>query len=134
MGYYTNFNLRVAGIVKCYEPFAMRSMTDDEADMIDDAIDNTEYFEDGNVSVGWWVDAKWYHYESDMCELSEKLPNVVFALHGEGEVADDMWVTYFLNGHAQNCPAKIIYDPFDASCFPRAPLCNPADIDVSEVL
>ena len=57
----------------------------------------------------------WYNHEDDMRGLSEKFPDVVFCLHGQGEDNDDMWYKYFKNGKMQSCYAKITYDDYDKS-------------------
>lgn len=56
---------------------------------------------------------KWYGHEADMRSLSEKYPNIVFVLHGEGEENDDVWYKYFKNGKMQSCYAKITFDEYD---------------------
>jgi hypothetical protein len=54
--------------------------------------------------------SKWSDHEEDLMELSEKLPCVLFTLHGSGEDDDDLWIKYFYNGASQNARAKIVYD------------------------
>lgn len=58
---------------------------------------------------------KWYEHEGDMLLLSERYPELVFELHGEGEENDDMWYKYFKNGKMQHCYAKIVFDEYDES-------------------
>ena len=57
--------------------------------------------------------ATWYEHESDMREVSVHYPNIVLALHGEGEEAKDMWCKYFKNGKMQICKAVVSYLPYD---------------------
>lgn len=56
----------------------------------------------------------WGCWLEDMCGVSAKFPDVLFLLHGRGESDDDLWNAYFINGQYQYCPAKILYDNFDA--------------------
>lgn len=56
---------------------------------------------------------KWCDHDKDMIEVSKLFPNVLFCLHGEGESNEDLWNTYYLNGKAQDCPATVVYPPFD---------------------
>ena len=56
---------------------------------------------------------KWYNWKHDMIALSKRFPNILFALHGEGEENGDLWNAYFKNGKVQICEAIITYEPFD---------------------
>lgn len=56
---------------------------------------------------------KWYDHDDDMIKVSKMFPDVLFCLHGEGESNDDLWDTYYLNGKTQDCPATVVYPPFD---------------------
>lgn len=40
----------------------------------------------------------WYGHEDDMKELSERFPDALIKLHGEGEDRDDVWDKYFTGG------------------------------------
>ena len=44
--------------------------------------------------------SKWYSYDSDVKLLSEKFPNIVFTVDGQGEDSDDFWKHYFLTEKA----------------------------------
>ena len=94
MGYYTNYELQTV------------SGTDYETNYeqeISDFIDYNPFDEP----------TKWYRYEKEMKEFSQKHPNVVFEISGEGEENGDLWKAYFKNGKMQMCKAKIIYDDFN---------------------
>ena len=67
--------------------------------------------EDGNTRDF----SKWYNHEDDMKKLSLAFPDTIFHLYGEGESVEDIWHSYFLNGKAQHCPAKITFDEFDVN-------------------
>lgn len=69
----------------------------------------------GDDDFCFYVNTTWYSWESDMCLLSSRFPEILFCLHGEGENGDDLWNAYFLDGKFQYCPAIITYDSFDPS-------------------
>ena len=41
---------------------------------------------------------KWYDYEADVLRISNKFPDVVISVYGNGEDDGDKWVQYFYNG------------------------------------
>lgn len=49
----------------------------------------------------------------EMCYLSEKIPDLLISMHGEGEFNDDIWKSYYMNGKYQECRAKIVFDDYD---------------------
>jgi hypothetical protein len=59
--------------------------------------------------------SKWRRedYEPKMVSLSREFPDVLFALHGDGEETDDLWYAYYLGGKVQEAPAEIRFPPFD---------------------
>lgn len=59
--------------------------------------------------------SKWHDHEEEMLEMSKKIPEIVFCLHGEGEASEDLWYKYFKNGKIQHCRARIEYDDYDES-------------------
>lgn len=66
-------------------------------------------YEDGSSCEG----VKWYQHEIDMKELSEKYPEIVFKLEGEGEEGGDIWIKYFKGGKMQECYARIEFDEYN---------------------
>ena len=56
---------------------------------------------------------KWYDHADDMLAISNKHPNILFKVHGEGEEVGDIWDKWFLNGKMQVCEAKIVIPDFD---------------------
>lgn len=77
------------------------------------------------VNPRYFESCKWYEWEEEMTEISEKFPRVLFTLTGEGEDAGDLWIAYFRNGESQICQARITYDPMD----PDLGLPLPEEID-----
>ena len=45
--------------------------------------------------------AKWHESTEHMTRVSERWPEVLFNLHGDGEDSEDLWVAYFRNGQMQ---------------------------------
>lgn len=72
-------------------------------------IDSTDIDE---LAEGYF-NSKWYSYDSDVKLLSEKFPNIVFTVEGQGEDSDDLWKHYFFNGKSQFAKAQIVYPEFD---------------------
>lgn len=94
-----------------------------ELDVIEgeDVVNNDENFEnvfneicDYNFS-SLEESIKWYDHEENMRAISEKYPNSVFRLNGEGEESGDLWNEYYQNGKMQRCKAQITYEPYDKS-------------------
>lgn len=103
MGYYTRFELKVHEGDRNIEDILKESQ---EFDGLDYAMDESG---EGEEPV------KWYSHVKDMLSLSEKYPDVVFSLKGDGEEQGDSWFKYFRDGKMQECYAKIEYDPYDES-------------------
>ncbi len=59
--------------------------------------------------------AKWYDNEDDLVEFSQKYPDIVFTLEGEGEESGDIWKKYFKNGEKQIAHTEIKIDEYDES-------------------
>lgn len=84
MGYYTNFSFTLEeGPKEQYE-----KMLKD----IDDIIGNDE------TSSFESVNAKWYDYDKDIKQLSERYPGIAFRVYGDGEESDDLWQEYWRAG------------------------------------
>lgn len=125
MGYYTCFTLKVKpydeksekkqptaseiaktmneGFEKDEEFYPFSSSIED---LIDENSKATSFFMDCEDS------AKWYEYDEEMTALSEKYPDTLFKLHGDGEETGDTWDVYYLGGKsAEYRPGPI--PPFD---------------------
>jgi hypothetical protein len=102
MGYYTYFEITVPAKV-------------DRDDIIEKLEVLSEYsFEKtgSNEKTKTFATAdscKWYSHESNMIELSEMFPKVLFQVDGDGEESDDIWRTYYLNGKTQSVEVKTVY-------------------------
>jgi hypothetical protein len=111
MGYYTN-----------YELVAMRGEVDDN--FITELRALTGYDEFfGYASTGEFYvnDVKWYKYNEHMIEISQRYPNLVFRLRGNGEEAGDIWQTFYKNGKRQHwkLPLDVIYPEYDENLLER---------------
>ena len=56
---------------------------------------------------------KWYNHDLDMKWFSEKHPEALFKLSGEGEEAGDIWHEYYRAGKKQVCKARIVIPDFN---------------------
>lgn len=110
MGYYTKYNLdftQMKGEKKDYF-----KLEEEIAAALKEI--NPDYFGDCRY---YGLDSlfekhmKWYESHSDILDLSEKFPGILFELSGEGEDSDDIWKAFFYEGVCQHCLAQIVYDP-----------------------
>ena len=96
MGYYTNYTVSIEPSIDLYE--------------LKNTLEKVIGYEFYNFKLN---QATWYEHEGDMCEVSCHYPDIVFALHGEGQEVNDMWYKYFKNGKMQICKAVVFYPPYD---------------------
>lgn len=54
----------------------------------------------------------WGDHENELLDISERYPDAIFTLYGEGG-SDDLWYKYFKNGKMQLAEARIEFDAFD---------------------
>ena len=66
-------------------------------------------------SLGTNDDVKWYSCSEDMKDVSEKFPDVLFTLSGEGEEHGDLWKEYFLAGQSHCVKVTLSFPEFDHS-------------------
>jgi hypothetical protein len=117
VGYYTNFTLDWDGSASETKPCHHCGGTGKliVADAVQEFIEH-EPFCYGNIepiNANLEDSVKWYDHETDMKRLSERFPDVLFTLKGEGEEAGDVWVKYFKGGKMQTSKAEIKLDTFD---------------------
>lgn len=96
MGYYTHYSVSIDGYTGDKDP----------EEFVGEETAYGNPFED---------ECKWYDHEEDMKKISEKYPDMVFHLHGEGEESGDLWDKHFKNGKMQKCRAKIVIEPYNES-------------------
>ena len=111
MGYYTYYNILIR-----HKDLETRKRVCEElvskCDMED--VDDTEYTYCSTYD-------KWYSWEEDLNDLSQKYPDVVFDVSGNGEEFDDHWNVRVKNGLFDEAVdiylpyTKILYDSVDAS-------------------
>lgn len=116
MSYYTNFKLTAGefhGDGETLRPIPMATL-----ERLGTEIEKMNVFEcDSDLSMddldyGVCGNSKWYDYEADMCLLSKRFPGILFHLYGEGEVHDDIWDAYFLDGKMQFGHCEIVHEEF----------------------
>lgn len=106
MGYYTNYQLTIQKDDKyLIDKDKFIQQLKEIAGYTFYAYESNEFLSSDGI--------KWYDHNIDMQCISKDFPDVIFKLCGEGEIGEDLWQAYFLNGKIQRCPAKITYDEFD---------------------
>lgn len=130
MGYYTKFNISIQGKPLNDKELANIEKLTEEANKlsgelkkialkgIEDAkgkiLDNPEEIIAQQIGYNPFQNrCKWYEVVEDMRIVSEKYPQTLFILEGEGDQSGDIWKKYFLNGKMQKADAKITFDEFD---------------------
>ena len=94
MGYYTRHELEI---------LEGDDNVTDYAQEISEASDYNDCFED---------EIKWYSHKEDMIKYSEKHPNTLFKLTGEGEEQPDMWQEYYKNGKTHRIVGVVVFEEF----------------------
>lgn len=93
MGYYTRYTLTAVGQY--------------DEDEIEDSIGEISGY---NIRLDYATDdIKWYNCLKDMKALSEKFPDVMFTLSGEGEEYGDIWKAMYKNGKTKYVKAEIVF-------------------------
>ena len=111
MGYYTYYTLDVCK----YENNQIGLEPD--RPVLDEVVKALK--ESGVVGYAFYEDlsprdaVKWYEHDEDMLNVSEKFPELIFCLGGEGEESADMWQKFYHNGCMQECQAEVVFPPFD---------------------
>lgn len=103
MGYYTDYSLDV-------------TLNGEDIKAFGDALEELcvwDGIDDYGVTINAYANAKWYEWETDLCELSVKFPLAFIEIEGVGEESGDMWRAYIQNGACQHCRAIITYDDYD---------------------
>ena len=104
MGYYTYYKLEISPRYTKEEELKLTLDIAKFFGLRDEVTINTHFDDFLEEEI------KWYDHEENMIELSEKYPNYLFTLSGEGEESGDIWRTYFKNGKCQRVEAKIVFD------------------------
>ena len=116
MGYYSAFKITAqqCEVNPDNSSYVNEGIPTDILKNIEDEIDQFDGFgyRQGDVESGRYSYAKWEEFETDMCLLSRKFPNILFCLDVAGEDSRDLWKAYFINEMVQYCPAVITFDDF----------------------
>lgn len=82
--------------------------------LIEDLLEDCEEARYSIDAVGdCYQESKWYDHKKDLLEFSEKHPDAILKLSGEGEESRDLWVEYYKAGKMQLCKARISFDEFN---------------------
>lgn len=114
MGYYTAYSMCLL------DPETQEVLSDEKYNAIlPKVIDLLQKADVINYALDEYLDCNdtvtWYSYAEDVAEISRQIPDVLFAVHGDGDENGDIWDHYFLNGKSQRCNAEIKIPPFDQS-------------------
>lgn len=108
MGYYTDYSLSAEWYDDTSEP------SQEEVQKLQDEIEKMNVFDrEGDITLEWWANVKWYDWEEDMAMLSKRFPGFLFLLNGNGENLDDIWGVYFIGGYIMRDARSIVTRPFD---------------------
>lgn len=86
MGYNTSYSLTVMGGELAPEALAKLIAEDEDAQYA--------LYPNGKTQESW----KWYKHEDSLLHFSNAFPDIIFALHGEGDEAADVWDEYYRRG------------------------------------
>jgi len=113
MGYYTKYDFYI--LKKETNDYRLSFCEKKERDQVINRLfeisEDARYAinEDGNPIK----ECKWYGHEKDILHVSVEFPDVIMALHGEGEERTDCWRKYFKNGKVQYCQAEVFFEKYD---------------------
>lgn len=104
MGYYTNYEVNIMNIPE--EKYS--EIKNEIWNIIGYDADN-----EGETShMIFSFESKWYDYEKDMLQFTEKYPDVLVEILGEGEESGDIWKARFRNGESERVSAQIFLPAF----------------------
>lgn len=114
MGYYTSYRLTIIGNEDIVHHHPCPNCNG--SGRIDMSAYEMVVAENENLSYEMLEEPqKWYTYAEDMIAISEKFPELVFQLNGEGEEPGDIWVKYYKNGKTQESKIYAKLADFDES-------------------
>ena len=99
MGYCTYYQLAIECDEGKFNALDVIANLRSDYEQAEDALSET-----GGYSSG---DPRWYEHEKDMSAFSEKYPDILFILSGEGESFEDTWKYYFKNGKRKKMYARV---------------------------
>lgn len=90
MGYYTNHTIEVLDLT------TNKTQTADEfsTELVTAFEEVTEY----HSEMLFYDSIKWYDLEDNMEDISERFPNYVFCVSGDGEESGDIWKSLYFRG------------------------------------
>lgn len=104
MGYYTDYRISLQNTSNELE---LNTIIKDLEEI------SGENFEGGDNE--YQTNTKWYSYTTDIREISEKYPHILFYIEGQGDECDDQWREFVQNGKVQHIDAKITFEDYDPS-------------------
>ena len=108
MGYWTAYALNI------FRPRELQNDANKDCHLLKEIEKINPRFE-GDLTFGMEVYDTWGNHDQDMIALSQKFPDLIFELYGNGEGSDDHWVSYYKNGEHQLCHGSIVYEECELS-------------------
>jgi len=102
MGYYTDYNITIAGIDNANQAVKIAREYD---------LENFDVSNDGTVLSAQY-NGKWYSWKEDSVRLSLNYPRILIEIKGEGEESGDIWKARIRSGNFELVNAKIVFDDF----------------------
>lgn len=119
MGYYSTFEITVEKVdpetFTPTWPVAKHKMPDNSEvppGLVDEMHGICEDLEFDRIDTFYGY-AKWYDWEDDLKKLSERYPDFMFTVNGDGEDSPDYWICWIVNGKSQYEQKELTHEPFD---------------------
>jgi len=124
MGYNTCFEL--FGFESESDFLKHKNMDDGKLERIFDWIKNNKI---NGMEYEYLDDAKWYHWEEDMIDLSKAYPDIIFELYGDGDDSEDVWKSVFYNGKHEHVAQRSYFPAINIS---KLGISDPDDCEAPE--
>lgn len=108
MSYYTNYNIRLTRVVKDDFKNAANAIVPASLTAEIESVLPTTIEQNHNGTFGGM--ATWYQHERDLSKVSERYPDWLITIVGDGECEGDLWVTYIYDGLCQTHQIKDVAD------------------------
>lgn len=110
MGYYTNYEIHFENIDEAQKEIIRQGLIDNCPDLMDNVLDYCGEQDYNEVIVKYnrlYLRAKWYNYDSELSNFTEKFPDLRVTVYGHGEDVGDEWVAYAKAGMVKDYTAEL---------------------------
>lgn len=101
---------------RCAIQHELQTLYADASPLLKPFADDCYFYDDQNDILTFDSDNECpFSITDDMIALSLSFPSLIFRVASKGELDDDYWRQYFVNGKTCTCPGKIeiTYAPYD---------------------